>query len=130
MSKISVAGLWELGWNTPITEVESWQLMLRDFGVDEFYMTPVSGIKGSKVIEMDTLEDILEANKDMTVVFVDERADTELSDFVHPKNVIYVFGPNNEHHIKCTGCNDIMWFGTNTLEPHVGLINKKQIKLN
>jgi len=95
MSSVSIAGMWELGWNTPISEIELWHLMLRDFGVDKFYMTPVSGIKSSKVIEMTTLEDIIEANKDKTIVYVDERSETELSDFKHPENALYVFGKAN-----------------------------------
>ena len=89
---VAVAGLWELGWNTPISEIELWHLMLRDFGVDKFYMTPVSGIDSKSVIEMPTLNDILEVNKDKTVVFVDENAETELQDFEHPKNALYVLG--------------------------------------
>lgn len=95
MSKFSIAGLWELGWNTPISEIELWHLMLRDFGVDEFFMTPISGIKSNHVTEKASLEEIIEANKDKTIVFVDERAETELSDFEHPKNALYVFGKAN-----------------------------------
>ena len=49
---IKIAGLWELGWNTPIKEVEQWEFPLRDYGVDEFIMSPVSGISNNAVKEV------------------------------------------------------------------------------
>jgi hypothetical protein len=49
---VVVAGMWELGWNTPIKEIDLWRYPLKDFGVDRFYMTPISGIESKKVIEL------------------------------------------------------------------------------
>jgi len=89
---VKVAGIWELGWNTPIKEHDLWEMVMRDFEVDEFYMTPVSGIDSQFVHEKQSLEEIIKENPDLTVVYVDENAKTTLNDFVHPKNVLYIPG--------------------------------------
>lgn len=52
---VKVAGIWELGWNTPIKEIELWEYPLRDFGVDAFYMTPITGIQSQFVQEASRL---------------------------------------------------------------------------
>lgn len=83
--------MWELGWNTPIMEFDLWAFMLRDFGVDELIMSPVSGID-RKVTEHPNPEAALDANPDLVVVFVDEKGKTPLADFEHPRDVLYVFG--------------------------------------
>lgn len=88
---VKVAGLWELGWSAPLTEYDWWEMVMRDFDVDEHYMTPISGIN-RPVTEVANIEDAMVANPGLTVVFVDERADTELQDFVHPENALYVLG--------------------------------------
>lgn len=92
---IAVAGLWELGWNTPIKEVDLWQYPLRDFGVERFYMTPVSGINSRHVIERPALHDILAECAGLTAVFVDERAEVPLPDLDHPSDALYLFGKAN-----------------------------------
>ncbi len=89
---IRVAGIWELGWNTPLKEIELWEFPLRDFGVERFYMTPISGIASNAVTERAAMEEVLSENSDMTIVFVDERAPVSLTTFVHPENALYVFG--------------------------------------
>lgn len=94
---VKIAGHWELGWNTPIKEIELWGFPLRDFGVNpmtDFFMCPVTGIQG-KVQERKTLDEILEENSDSTAIFCDERAQTTLSDFAHPENALYIFGRSN-----------------------------------
>lgn len=94
---IRIAGIWELGYNTPLIELDQWQYPLRDFAVDEFYMTPVTGIRSTAVTEVHDLDILLGEMRDngVQVVFVDESGATELSDFIHPENVIYVFGIAN-----------------------------------
>lgn len=92
---VRVAGFWELGWNTPIKEIELWEYPLRDFGVETLYMTPITGIQSSFVQERASLEEILEENKDLKIVFCDERAEASLVDFKHPKDALYVFGKAN-----------------------------------
>lgn len=91
-----VAGQWELGWNTPIKEVELWQFMLRDFGVAQFYMFPVSGIASNQVKERSSLEDIIKEFSDHIPVFIDERGEIDLEDFVHPENALYITGIAND----------------------------------
>jgi hypothetical protein len=91
---VKVAGLWELGWSAPVTEIDLWQYPLRDFGVDEFIMSPVSGIQG-EVTEYPQISDAFHANPELTVVFVEEHGSTQLTQFVHPDDALYVFGKAN-----------------------------------
>jgi len=91
----TIAGFWELGWNTPIKELDLWKFMLREFEIEEFYMIPVSGIQSKSVKERHSLKEVLDENKDHTVVFVSELADIPLSTFVHPERALYVFGKAN-----------------------------------
>jgi hypothetical protein len=91
MGIVKVAGIWEIGWNTPYSEYDLWEYPLKDFGVDEWYMTPVTGI-AKQLTEVHELQDAISQNPDLQVVFVDEKADTPLKDFVHPENVLYVLG--------------------------------------
>lgn len=90
----AVAGYWELGWNTPIKEFDLWTHPLRDFGVEEFYMAPVSGIGvGAKVYEVPDLGELIpEQRLSKSIVFVDEGGATQLPEFDHPKDALYVFG--------------------------------------
>mgnify|MGYP003652254906 CR=1 FL=1 len=89
---IEVAGMWEIGWNTPIMEADLWEMTLREFGLTALSMTPISGINKPWIDEYEYLDDILTAKPDLTPVFVDELGEVELSDFVHPENALYVFG--------------------------------------
>lgn len=90
--RVRVAGTWELGWNTPIKELELWEYPLRDMGVEEFHMFPVSGIASSAVIEHASFESILASNDGFTRVYVDEGGAEDLEQFVHPENAVYIFG--------------------------------------
>lgn len=92
---VKVGGMWELGWSAPITEADLWMYPLRDFAVDEWHMTPISGIANRQVREHASVGEMLSACGDVTVVFVDERADIELRDFTHPDDAMYVFGKAN-----------------------------------
>jgi tRNA(Leu) C34 or U34 (ribose-2'-O)-methylase TrmL len=89
---ILLAGMWELGWNTPIKEIELWEYPLRDFGVDKLLMAPVSGIESNFVEEFNSIQDILDSYSGMSLVFVDERGDVPLQEFKHPENALYIFG--------------------------------------
>ena len=100
---IKVAGHWELSWNTPIKEVELWNLVLRDFEIKDWFMWPVSGIKHNEqqnvnLIEKHGFNDILEENQDITHVYVEpdnahyRHHGTDLREFKHPKDVLYIFG--------------------------------------
>ncbi len=89
---VKVVGLWELGWSAPITESNLWMYPLRDLGVNEWIMCPVSGIDEPAVKEYKDIPAVIEANPDLTVVYLDEKAETSLSDFVHPDKALYVLG--------------------------------------
>ena len=97
---VVVAGLWELGYNTPLLERDLWEYPLRDFAVDQWWMSPVSGIYlGDSILaEVDDLRDVIEPF-DGTVVYVDEHGSECLTDgcpahprFTHPEHVLYVLG--------------------------------------
>lgn len=91
---IKIAGMWDLAWNTPIKEYDLWIYPIKDFNVDTFYMCPITGI-AKNVEERKNLGGILKENPDLTVIFCDERAKTELKDFAHPDKALYVFGKAN-----------------------------------
>lgn len=88
---IAVAGFWNFGYNTPLTEISMWRFPLRDFGVDKYIMSPITGIRG-KVNEYEDLDAILNDHPDLTPVFVDEKGTVELQDFEHPENALYILG--------------------------------------
>lgn len=88
---IKVAGVWEFGWNTPLQEFDLWAFPLRDYNVDEFIMSPVTGIQ-RKVTEFVTFEDVISANPGLTPVFVEEEGAGYLDDFEHPADALYLFG--------------------------------------
>ena len=92
---IRVAGLWELGWNVPTKEIEQWEYMLKDYGVEKLCMAPVTGMQKPFIAESTSMEPILtQAIADgLTIVFLEEKATTVLDhNTVHPENVLYVFG--------------------------------------
>lgn len=89
---IKICGTWEFGYDTPIKEHDLWAYGLQDFGIDEWIMWPKSGIKSNRVIEYNSLDEVLEYNKDMTPVFVVENGKKESMDFIHPENPIYILG--------------------------------------
>ncbi len=100
---VKVAGHWEIGYMTPIMEANFWNLVLRDFEVSEWYMTPVSGVKQNEsqkinLIEKDNYADVFAENKNLTRVFIEPRTShqnpdtTWLHEFEHPKNCLYIFG--------------------------------------
>lgn len=100
---ITVVGRWELSWNTPIKEAELWNLVLRDFAVEDWHMFPVSGIhqreRDLNLYEHHTFDDVLEEVKDKgTLVYVEPSFPNpapnhqSLPDFVHPDDAVYIFG--------------------------------------
>lgn len=89
--RVTVAGLWELGYSVPLQELDLWQYPLREYGVTEFVMAPVTGIRSDFVTEVPDLGEWL-AQQTRPVVFLDEKGDVPLREFEHPKDVIYVFG--------------------------------------
>lgn len=98
-----VVGHWELSWNTPIKEAELWNLPIRDFGLTDWRMWPVSGIvhheQAVTLTEYPNFQSILADLDDaVTRVFVEPNSEpfvldsVSLPDFKHPENVAYIFG--------------------------------------
>lgn len=89
---IEVAGIWEIGRNVPIMEADLWKCVLRSYGIKRLNMTPITGIRAPWISEFNSVSDMLAAYPDHVPVFVDEKSDIELEDFVHPEDALYVFG--------------------------------------
>lgn len=91
---IKVAGVWEQGWIAPYSEFDLWHFPLREFKVDEWYMSPVSGMakRGKLLTEVPGIVTAIIDNPDLTPVYVDEEGETFLADFDHPADVLYIFG--------------------------------------
>lgn len=100
---IVVAGHWEIGYSAPIQEANYWNLVLRDFGIQEWAMFPVSGVHNNeqsrvKLREFRDLPAILDRYADLPRVYLEPRISfrseetTWLHDFEHPGDCIYIFG--------------------------------------
>lgn len=82
-------------------EHDQWLYPLQEFGVDGWYMSPVSGIaKSPKLTEVADLQEAIDANPDLTVVWVEEFGETPLRDFKHPENALYITGRTSLSPIK------------------------------
>lgn len=85
----------------PMTEAPLWSLPLRDFGVSEWRMVPISGIKNREqkvpLKEYPSYEAALEGLEG-TRVFFEPRTSHQnpdtiwLHDFEHPEDAVYIFG--------------------------------------
>jgi hypothetical protein len=105
----TVIGHWELSWNSPIKEAELWNMALREFGVADWWMWPVSGIRHSEhrvnLHERESftaiMDELDQVRPDATRVFLEPRNPTfpldseDLHTFDHPEDVIYIFGSNH-----------------------------------
>lgn len=98
---IAVLAHWEWRDMVPMTEAPLWNLPLRDFGVEDWRMVPVSGIRNSEpkvpLREFPTYEAALEECQ-LQRVFIEPRTEKYnpdtvwLHDFDHPEDCIYIFG--------------------------------------
>jgi hypothetical protein len=97
----AVLAHWEWRDMVPMTEAPLWNLPLRDFGVEDWRMVPVSGIRNSEqkvpLREFPTYEAALEGCR-LQRVFIEPRTEKYnpdtvwLHDFDHPEECIYIFG--------------------------------------
>jgi hypothetical protein len=89
---VKCVGIWEKGWNIPIQEFDLWRMVMREYEVDEWIMTPVSGIVATKIKEAPDVQSVIDANPTLTPIYIDEGSGGTLSEFVHPENCLYIFG--------------------------------------
>lgn len=101
---VLVLGHWEIGYHAPISEQYYWNLPLRDFDVDEWWMCPVSGIKNReessiKLKEASSYDEAFnKIDPNIKRIFIEPRTEhynpntTWLHEFTHPQNCIYIFG--------------------------------------
>jgi len=101
---VKVIGHWDIGYHAPITEQYYWNLPLRDFGVDEWWMNPISGIKNAEenrvpLKEGKDYDDIFnQIEPDLKRVFIEPRTQHHnpdtiwLHEYEHPKDCVYIFG--------------------------------------
>lgn len=130
-----VVGHWEQSYLAPLTEAPFWAWPLRDFGVTEWWMHPISGIRNieSKIHlhERNDLRECLAELADRPFVFVEPpntsfpiTMDPEwLADFDHPDDAVYVFGsahfnpmaqlydPERDRHLamETVGNRGVLW---------------------
>lgn len=89
---IKVVGAWEVGWSTPWMEYDLWHFTMRDFGVDEWIMTPVTGIVKQNIVEAADIDKVVADNPTLAPVYLDENGETDLTVFTHPANALYILG--------------------------------------
>lgn len=91
---VKIVGHWERSWRSPIEEYDMWWHPLKEFGLNDFYMCPVTGIGITRCMERSSVDEVFAEVDDQiyTRVYVDENATTELSNFVHPENALYIMG--------------------------------------
>ena len=82
---IKVVACFEKGWFDSRTDFRLWDHLCRSFSADLQLIDYLS--------EMDV-------PKDYELVVVDESAGSSLSDFVHPKNAVYLFGKTSMNKIQ------------------------------
>ena len=92
---VKIAGLWDFSWNVPIHEADQWEVLKREFDVDQLYMCHITGIENKYITERKDLTEVFDENKHLKVIFVAENGEESLHDFVHPENALYVFGRTN-----------------------------------
>jgi hypothetical protein len=99
---VAVAGLWELGYNAPFTEAHLWEHPVRDFAIDEWHMSPVTGIANASLVEWQSSTEMFDSLRQRyRLVFVTEAVEysphvpCELEKFTHPETCCYVFGRTN-----------------------------------
>ncbi len=91
---------WEWRDMVPLTEAPLWSLPLRDFGVVDWRMVPVSGIRnGETQVQLREFASYADALDDeLPRVFIEPRTPhqnpetTWLHSFEHPKDCVYIFG--------------------------------------
>jgi hypothetical protein len=87
---VVVAGIWEQGWFDFKTELNLWQFPMRELGVDELAMTPVSGMKTSKVREFRSVDELVQ-HYSLPLIIGTEYGECPLKDFEHPQDALYLF---------------------------------------
>ena len=110
---IKILGNWEIGYHAPITERYYWSHPIRDFGANEWHMTPISGVQKCdqqvKLFEWKDYESFFKEHPDLMRVFIEPRTErfnpntVWLHEFEHPDDCVYVFGsahynPTTQHH--------------------------------
>lgn len=99
---IVIAGHWEIGYKAPVMEAYEWAFPLRDFGVTEWAMCPVSGVRNPdkqvNLKEFPNYKEMLDYYSDLQRVYLEPRNNKYnpetvwLHDFEHPDDCIYIFG--------------------------------------
>ena len=87
---VVVASIWEEGWFDNQTELNLWHFPLKDLGVDEFAMTPISSLNTNKVTEFGSVEELIQ-HYQLPVIIGTEHGDCSLKNFNHPKDALYLF---------------------------------------
>jgi hypothetical protein len=96
---VVVAGVWEQGWFDFKTELNLWYFPMKDFGVDELAMSPISGLNNNKVKEFRSVEELVQ-HYGLPVILVTENGETSLETFKHPEDCLYLFNRTSGGNLK------------------------------
>jgi len=103
---IEVVSHWEIGWNTPLLEADLWLLPLRDFGVTDWWVWPVTGIRCREqrvnLHERPDLRTILQETPSWRRVYFEpinpsqfSGPSTLLNEYEHTDDAVWIFGSNH-----------------------------------
>ena len=107
---IHVVGHWEIGWNTPLLEADLWLLPLRDFGINDWWCWPVTGIESREMRVR------LHERKDLRAILADAPPWRRV--FFEPRNPSQFNGPSVDLHEYQHPDEDTLWiFGSNHFSP-------------
>ena len=129
---VHILGHWEIGYHAPITEQWFWSLPIRDFGLTEWHMMPVSGIRNREQLinltEWASMDEYFATYPDKKRVFIEPRTKHQnpetiwLHEYTHPEDCVYIFGtagynPTMIHHregddivsVKTVNDKGVLW---------------------
>jgi tRNA(Leu) C34 or U34 (ribose-2'-O)-methylase TrmL len=94
---ITVVGMWEPGYSLEQTFLEDtvWKQTLNAFSVDRFCMVKYPGVTAGEISspeEYDTMEEALASTNGERIFMCFAQTGTNLKDFVHPADAVYIFG--------------------------------------
>jgi hypothetical protein len=115
---IKIAGCWDI-WSDSYEEYnKQWQFILHSqgFAVDKFCMTPNTGVgirlkedsldKIQRIFEFESMQQVIDSNSDCVPIVVDEYGSTDLVEYIHPQNALYIFGRTGKSFLE-----ELNWTG-------------------
>lgn len=99
---ITLIGRWEKDWLDNRVELFIWKQLCSAYEVDRLVMVGKSKNPRITIDQYDTMEEAINSSKG-EVVLLEPKGNIILSNFIHPKDAIYVFGNAMNHNLKYNG---------------------------